>query len=313
MNFTYPSFVLEEGINPILMIMETKQRKKTKYNSIILIPTDFSEVCENAIGHGVELAQFLHYKVVILHVIDKQKGETPQKRDDKKMEAINQKLQQYKEEYENKCKVDIETLVRTGNILKVIDKVAVELKANLMIMGTHGKQGLQHLLGSHALKVVLDSPCPVVVVQKRSFDKGYRKIVLPVSNELESRQAIEWVMLMSKLFNSSIILYQSLESDPAMITRLNIIIHQITKVLEEEKVPYTIKVAEKPRDFASQVISYAVAHKSDMIMIITMPGAEVPGFSFSVWDERMMFNEAQIPVMCINPIELGQYYYDWMG
>jgi hypothetical protein len=43
-----------------------------------------------------------------------------------------------------------------------------------------------------------------------------------------------------------------------------------------------------------------------------MPGAEVPGFSFSVWDERMMFNEAQIPVMCINPVEIGKYYYDWM-
>jgi len=27
----------------------------------------------------------------------------------------------------------------------------------------------------------------------------------------------------------------------------------------------------------------------------------------------MMFNEAQIPVMCINPIKLGEYYYDWMG
>ena len=291
--------------------METKQKKEIKYNSIILIPTDFSEVCENAISHGIELAQFLHYKVCILHVIDKQ-GESTLMKDDPTLEVIKQKLQKYKLEYEQKFKVNIETLTRNGNILKVIDKVAVDLKANLMILGTHGKQGLQHLLGSHALKVVLDSPCPVVVVQKRSFDNGYRNIVLPVSNELESRQAIEWVILMSRLFNSRILLYQSLESDPAMISRLNIIIQQITKVLEDEKVPYKIKVADKPKDFATQVISYAVTNKSDMIMIITMPGAEVPGFSFSVWDERMMFNEAQIPVMCINPVELGQYYYDWM-
>lgn len=292
--------------------METKQKKKVKYNSIILIPTDFSEVTENAIGHAVELAQFLHYKVCILHVIDKQ-GEAAIAKDDPAVDGIHQKLQKYKEEYEKKFKVNIETLVRYGNILKVIDKVAVELKANLMVLGTPGKQGLQHLLGSHALKVVLDSPCPVVVVQKRSFENGYKNIVLPISNELESRQAIEWVILMSRLFNSTILLYQSLETDPAMISRLNIIIQQITKVLDAEKVPYKIKVADKPKDFASQVISYSVASKSDMIMIITMSGAEVPGFMFSVWDERMMFNEAQIPVMCINPVELGAYYYDWMG
>lgn len=292
--------------------METRQKKTIKYNSVILIPTDFSEVCENAISHGVELAQFLHYNVCILHVIVKQ-GESAVKKGDPAFDVANQKLQKLKEEYEKKFNVDIETLVRYGNILKVIDKVAVELKANLMVLGTPGKQGLQHLLGSHALKVVLDSPCPVVVVQKRSFDNGYRNIVLPVSNELESRQAVAWVILISRLFNSKILLYQSHETDPAMVSRLNIIIQQISKVLDEEKVPYTVKVAAKPKDFATQVISYAVANKSDMIMIITMSGANVPGFMFSVWDERMMFNEAQIPVMCINPVELGAYYYDWMG
>ena len=41
-------------------------------------------------------------------------------------------------------------------------------------------------------------------------------------------------------------------------------------------------------------------------MIMTMPGEDVPGFNFSAWNERLMFNEAQIPVMCVNPIELGE-------
>lgn len=292
--------------------METKQTKGLKYNSIILIPTDFSEICENAISHGAELARFLHYKVCILHVIDKQ-GEVEQKKDDPARDHIAENLQKYKQEYEKKFKVSIETFIRNGNILKVINEVAVELKANLIILGTHGKKGLQHLLGSYALKVVLDSPCPVVVVQKRSFGDGYRNIVLPISNELESRQAIEWIMLISRLFNSRILLYKSLESDPAMIARLNIIIRQISKILDEEKVPYSIKVAEKSRDFAPQLISCSVANNADLIMIITRPGEALPGFNISFWDERLMFNEAQIPVMCINPVELGKFYYDWMG
>jgi nucleotide-binding universal stress UspA family protein len=44
---------------------------ETKMNNIILVPADFSEVCNNAMKQAVEAAKFLKYKVVLLHVIDK--------------------------------------------------------------------------------------------------------------------------------------------------------------------------------------------------------------------------------------------------
>ena len=291
--------------------METKKAKETKYNNVILVPTDFSEVCENAIDQGVALAQFLKYKVFILHVIDKQ-TEATLKKEKLSADVIEEKLKNYKELYEAKFNVDIEILARKGNIFNTIGKVASELKANLMVLGTHGKQGMQYLFGSHALRVVLDSPCPVVVVQKRTFGEGYKEIVFPISNELESRQAIDWVVLISRLFDSKIILYQSLESDPALNSRLKIISQQISTYLKIEKVNVEVKVARETKNFSSQVISFAVNNKSSMIMIMTMPGGDMPGFSFSAWDEHMMFNEAEIPVMCINPVDLGNYYYDWM-
>ena len=46
-----------------------KTKEEKKYNNIVLIPTDFSEVCGNAVSHGVKLAKFLGYKVCILHII----------------------------------------------------------------------------------------------------------------------------------------------------------------------------------------------------------------------------------------------------
>jgi nucleotide-binding universal stress UspA family protein len=192
--------------------MEKQATKRIRYNNVILIPTDFSEVCENAIRHGIELAQYLHYSVSILHVISKPSGSDPEK-ENYDQELVGQNLKKCRELYENKYSVNIDLISREGNFLKVINKVATEIKANLMVLGTHGKQGLQHLFGSHALKVVLDSPCPVVVVQKRSFDNGYQNIVLPISTDIEPRQSIEWAILMSSLFNSKIILFQSLETD----------------------------------------------------------------------------------------------------
>ena len=205
--------------------METSVKNKIRYNNVILIPTDFSEVCDNAIQHGVELAQFLKYKVCILHVIDR-KTEAQLEKDHLVLKSIEQKLEAYKELYEKKFSLTIDTITREGHIFKVIGQVATEIKANLMVMGTHGKQGLQHLFGSYALKIVLDSPCPVVVVQKRSFGEGYHKIVLPVSGDIEPRQAVEWVLLMCLLFNSKILIYQSQEPDDDLNNRLNIITRQ---------------------------------------------------------------------------------------
>jgi nucleotide-binding universal stress UspA family protein len=291
--------------------MSAKQKKGIKYNNVILVPTDFSEICENAIKHGAELAQFLKYKVCVLHVITPPSG-AKTKKIIPSSDVAMQKLQHYKNSYEKKYSVVIEPLIKEGNILEIINKVASEVKASLMVLGTPGKQGLQHLFGSYALKVVLDSPCPVVVVQKRTFGKGYRNIVLPVSLDNEPRQTVEWVIRMHRIFKSKVHIFQARETDPGLKSQLKIITMQISAVFDEKKIPFKVKIAEKSSNYSAQAISYAVANNTDLIMILTMPSLDVPGFNFSKWDERMMFNVAQIPVMCINPVELGSSYYDWM-
>ncbi len=289
--------------------METTNQVK-KYNSIVLIPTDFSDVCGNAISHGVKLAKFLGYKVCILHIINKEtKAELKKK--NVAVDYVDYRLKEYKKYYEKKYKVEIDTLAVEGNIFSTISKVAKDIKANLMVMGTHGKTGFQHVFGSYALKVVVESPVPVVVVQKRAFKQGYNNIVFPVSNDLEPRQAVHWAKLMAKLFNAKIHIFLSQEKETGRKTSLNIITKQITDVFSAENVSYCIQTAETDRSFAEYIISYSVINQADLIMIMTRPNIDVPGFSLAAWDERLMFNDAQIPVMGINPVELGYQYYEW--
>ena len=281
--------------------MVKKEKKEPFYNNIILIPSDFSEINENAIGHGLGLAQLLHAKVCILHVINPQ-SEAAQKKGETEVEQIDRRLNQYKDHYKRHYPVKIELLRREGNILKVINEVAAEIKASLMVLGTHGKKGLQHLYGSYALKVVLDCPCPVVIVQKRLFDNGYRNIVVPIRNEVEARQSVDMILLMHKLFASTIHLLQAMEPDPEKNSRLKTIILQITGILDEKKIRWEINMTDET-DLPTQVISHAVEKKSDLIMIRSMPGEDATDFSFSKWNERLMFNEAQIPILCINTVE----------
>ena len=285
-------------------------KQEKKYNNIVLIPTDFSEVCSNAISHGVKLAKFLGYKVFILHIINKETRAALKKKN-VGIEYIDSRLKEYSRYYTKKYGVEIDTMAVEGSIFATISLVAKEIKANLMVMGTHGKKGLQHVFGSYAMKVVEESTIPVIVVQKRAFKTGYKNIVFPVSNDLEPRQAVHWAKLMAKLFSAKLHIFLSPEKDTARRTSLNIITKQITTVFDAESVDYSITTAAKSAGFADQVISYAVIQHADLIMIMTRPNIDVIGFSLSAWDERLMFNEAQIPVMGINPIEFGYHYYEW--
>jgi len=57
--------------------------------------------------------------------------------------------------------------VRTGKAFNEINQVASELKADLIVISTHGYTGLKHtLLGSTAERVVRHAPCAVLVVRK---------------------------------------------------------------------------------------------------------------------------------------------------
>jgi nucleotide-binding universal stress UspA family protein len=291
--------------------MAAKAKKEVKYGNNILIPTDFSEVCGNAISHGVKLAQFLGYKVYVLHVINKE-TEALLKKKNLGVEYVDKRLKEIKTYYMKKYGIEVNTMTAEGSIFTEINKAATDIKASLMILGTHGKKGLQHVFGSYALKVVMESPVPVVVVQKRSFKHGYHNIILPISTELETRQSVQWAKLMADLFKTKIHLFQAMEKDPGLKSRLTVITHQITTFFDENKIPYDFAEADASGNFPKQVLGHAVMKNSDLIMVMTRPNMDSTGFSISAWNEKLMFNDAQIPVMCINPVELGFYYYDWM-
>ena len=64
-------------------------------------------------------------------------------------------------------------------IFSTIGEVATEIDANLVIMGTHGIRGMQKLTGSWALKVIVGSKAPFLVVQGPPESDQLHDIVFP--------------------------------------------------------------------------------------------------------------------------------------
>ena len=137
--------------------------------STILHPTDFSEHSDFAFQLACSLTRNYGARLVIVHVamppvvIYDEKGLLlPHLKDYR--ESAKEKLSQL-------CSPDDKVLVEhrleeEGEVASIILRVAAETKANLIVMGTLGRTGLDRLLfGSVAREVMRKAPCPVLTVR----------------------------------------------------------------------------------------------------------------------------------------------------
>lgn len=137
-----------------------------------LVPLDFSEHAEKALQYAIELAQKLPARLTLLHVIHSmplgvtEMGASLPYAYLQEMEAdIAQAMDAYLQRVQA-AKLQGEVTVVHGVPFQEIVEHAKAGKVDLIIMGTHGRTGLQHaLLGSVAEKVVRLAPCSVLVTR----------------------------------------------------------------------------------------------------------------------------------------------------
>jgi nucleotide-binding universal stress UspA family protein len=263
-------------------------------NPIFLVPTDFSAVCANAANRAALVAKELNYKVTLLHVIDR-KTKSALKKENKGLEAIQEQLHGLAKSLNAKYGVPVDTISREGDIFKTIAEVASEIGANLIFLGTHGKVGMQRVTGSFAMRVVLSSEIPTIITHNREFNTGFKKIVYPVTSYAGPWQKTKWAASVAKQFKAEIHLFhlpdESLE-DVVIMTTNHFAVNDVKfKVIE----------AQKSSNFTKQVIDYATSINADLILILTDPNKSFTEFLMGSYDEEIMFNTSQIPVMCINP------------
>ncbi len=272
----------------------------TNTQNVILIPTDFSEVCNNAVEHGMVVAKALKSQVWLLHVFDK---DTEKYLSENNLEASNIEmlLNQTAEKYNKKYGVSVDTLIEKGNLFDKINEVNKRINAKLIILGTHGKIGFQKIAGSYVLKVVTSTNTPTIVVQKDANSEGYKNIVFPITANTEDRQKVAWAVSIAKTFDSTVHLIPKFESEKYHKTKIMNVTKQIKDIMAKYGVKFVDKVSSpEAGNFAKQVIDYAVENNADLIMTLVNKDK---AFFFTSWDEQIIYNSSQIPVICINPVD----------
>lgn len=135
----------------------------------ILVPTDFSEASAEAVRYGVELARERRVGLILLHVGDSATQvarEFPLGLDASLVDAERERLLKILTPAEQLA-IHPEFVMCTGSPAEEIVRCATEREVDLIVMGTHGRGGVSHLLlGSVAEKVIRTAPCPVLVIRQ---------------------------------------------------------------------------------------------------------------------------------------------------
>jgi nucleotide-binding universal stress UspA family protein len=275
---------------------------ESENNNVILVAYDFTPIGDVAIENAARMAKLLNYKVCLLHIINKASLKNLKKTNEP-VESIDKKLETVAAGIKKDHGIDVSVMARKGSIFTSIAEVTKEIGANFLVFGTHGKMGIQFLLGSFAVKLVKSCPVPVFVVQKEAGDTKFADVVFPLNMDSGSKQKVKWAISLHQQFKSKFHIYIDSSADEFIQKRLKADLNQVKKILEKNDIPYSENHAPSKGRFLENCIHFTKSINADLVMISTDPD-KITWSLLGSPDERTIYNKEKIPVMCINAQDL---------
>lgn len=283
-----------------------KVKVKAKDKEIIVVPWDFTVKAEHALAHAAKISKMIEGRVNLLHIVDRniKTGDYRKKEDNLKKVALDAS-----EKYD----VEVYTALLPGNIFSGISDFVNEHGASMVVMGTHGMKGMQKLTGSWALKVIVGTKVPFIVVQNMPDDmEKYQNIVFPVDFRSENKEKLKMAIFMGKYFDSKVHILKTMTTDKSLLKKTNINLNFAIKYLIQNNIEYEIHEMKKG-SMAQQTVEFAKEIKADVILIMTTKNITVADYMLGAQEQQIIANDAGIPVCCINPrasfAKVSQFMY----
>jgi nucleotide-binding universal stress UspA family protein len=275
---------------------------------LIVVPWDFTNVAEHALAHAVKISRMVGNNICLLHIVDT--GIKAAEETDKK-----NKLQKIVEERSAKFNAGITWHISKGSIFSAIAEFANDKEASLVVMGTHGMKGMQKLTGSWALKVIVKSKVPFIVVQEPPADQEkYHNIIFPIDFRAENKEKLKMAIFMGKYFDSKIHLLVATSNDKILTKKTKVNLNFGVKYLIQNNIEYEIHEIAKG-DFAQQTLDFALKMTADLIVIVTTKNITFADYVVGASEQYLIANSSKIPVCCVNPMtsfaNIGQFMGGW--
>lgn len=180
----------------------------------ILVPTDFSDIANNALAEALNIAKKSGAEIILLNVIEEGSsgsvrvtGEALSGNPQENIfmiKLIEKTKGQMEDLINNNSDVQITSELRLGNPYHGITDIISDHDVDMVVMGTEGASGIQELItGSNAEKVVRHAKCPVLSVHDRSNGK-YENLVFATSMDDNEDGLVNMLKQIQSLYDSQI-------------------------------------------------------------------------------------------------------------
>lgn len=149
----------------------------------ILVPIDFSDYSRSALKYAVNFCKNCNAEMILIYVVEPVIYPPDFSMGQIAIPSVNSEWdERARQELEKLAKeeipstVKVRTVIKTGKPFVEIVETASELDVDLIIIATHGRSGVEHILfGSTAEKVVRKAPCPVLTLREPIKGFNYKE------------------------------------------------------------------------------------------------------------------------------------------
>ncbi len=250
-----------------------------------IVPHDLTNVADKALNQALHLSKSIDCKIILLHIIQK---ESEKDNADHYLKKI----------IENNPTVSIEIIIKKGSIFTDIAKVADENKASAIIMGTHGAKGMQKFFGSFAMKVIISTSVPFMVIQENTNLNDFNRICFSIEATAESMQIMSLAGNLAKTYNAKIYIIAEKEKDRKIAIKIKNNLTILSKHMRKIGVDFHLELLENKTTWEKTVQDYASANSIDMFAYSYDSDRFLA--SNDKFSQSLLFNESQIPALIIN-------------
>ncbi len=283
----------------------------------ILVAYDFDRQSEAALKQAVNLARITGCKITLLYVHDTAgllTGIFSDFNDEAKLEKVNDQLDVVAARVSLHDGIPVEASLQKGRVSSTINRVAREIRASFIIMGTRSSDNTdpvgKRMMGTNTSRVIRSATCPVITINGSEYYNGCRSILLPMDLTKVTTQKVGWAIDIAKLYGANIRAVSALWSvnDSKIVGKLSKLMKEVRVEIEKAGVQCDteiIKTPEGEKTHVPAILEYARA-KGDIDLIVIMTQQEFSIIEFFIGSNAQEFiRSSEIPIVSIVPNENG--------
>lgn len=264
----------------------------------VVVPTDYSEASLNALESAGFIARQNHSRLQVVHV-----QETDELYMDKAPLLINDHVRSVADAIaggvQQKHGIPANASVHTGSAGPSIVKTALDLQADLIVLGAHGASGMREgFIGASAYYAVKYANCPVLIVPEGNKWPGFSNILFPLRTGFGSQKRFEFVRALGSDKGANIEIFGlSIDRDPVEGHALELMRNRLNA--GGKKGAFTLSLHHSEHKHISrEILDRADRMQADLIVL--SPAVDVVNKQFFVgpFSQRIL-HQAKVPVLYV--------------